>query len=74
MFAADLQGHGRSEALKGMRGYADRFDDFVDDSQLILDQAYDVAGVTLEACHSRHDIRWFACFGCPPMFPCWGCV
>lgn len=34
----DLQGHGRSESQDGIRGYAERFTDLVDDIQLIRDQ------------------------------------
>ncbi len=42
--AFDLQGHGLSGSLDGLRGHADRFDDFVDDAQLFLDRFYTASG------------------------------
>lgn len=33
----DLQGHGRSDAALGLRGYVDRFDDYVEDLQSFLE-------------------------------------
>ena len=39
MVAFDLQGHGRSEALGGMRGYARRMADLCADAAQVLDWA-----------------------------------
>lgn len=45
--AFDLQGHGLSATMDGLRGHADRFDHFVDDAELFLDHFYSRSGDTL---------------------------
>lgn len=44
MLTFDLQGHGRSEAALGLRGYVDRFNDYVDDFQIFLDSISNESG------------------------------